>query len=188
MDGAREIDLLRRQVASGFSASCWPRIRIELSGVRSSWDILARNSDLYFEVRASSFAFSSSARARLLDFLVLALDLDVALGELLRLLFELLVRLLQFALARLQLDGELLRLLQQRFRLHRRFDRVQHDADRGRELLEEGDCSSVKAPSEASSNTAFTWPSNSTGSTIDVLGHRPEQARGDRQRPCPACR
>ena len=37
--------------------------------------------------------------AGLLDFLVLALDLDVALGELLRLLLELLVGLLQFASA-----------------------------------------------------------------------------------------
>ncbi len=45
-----------------FSASCWPRIRIELSGVRSSCDMFARNSDLYFEVSASSAAFSSSAR------------------------------------------------------------------------------------------------------------------------------
>ena len=44
------------------SASCWPRMRIELSGVRSSCDMFARNSDLYFEVSASSAAFSSSAR------------------------------------------------------------------------------------------------------------------------------
>ncbi len=33
-----------------------------LSGVRSSCDMLARNSDLYFEVSASSVAFSSTAR------------------------------------------------------------------------------------------------------------------------------
>ena len=32
-----------------------------LSGVRSSWDMFARNSDLYFEVRASCRALSSSA-------------------------------------------------------------------------------------------------------------------------------
>jgi hypothetical protein len=37
-------------------------MRIELSGVRNSWLILARNSDLYFEVSASSVAFSSSSR------------------------------------------------------------------------------------------------------------------------------
>ena len=73
---------------------------------------------------------------RLLDFLVLALDLDVLLGELLRLLLELLVGLLQFLLLRLQFVGELLRLLEQAFGLHRRFDAVEHDADAGRQLLE----------------------------------------------------
>ena len=46
----------------GLPASCWLRMRIELSGVRSSCDMFARNSDLYFEVSASSSAFSSSAR------------------------------------------------------------------------------------------------------------------------------
>ena len=87
-----------------------------LSGVRSSCDMLARNSDLYFEVSASSVGLFLERAARLLDFLVLAFDLDVAFGELLGLLLELLVGLLQFALPRLQLGGELLRLLQQRLR------------------------------------------------------------------------
>ena len=32
-----------------------------LSGVRSSCDMLARNSDLYLDVKASSAAFSSNA-------------------------------------------------------------------------------------------------------------------------------
>ena len=47
---------------SGFSLSCWPSTRMLFSGVRSSCDMLARNSDLYLEVSASSFAFSSRAR------------------------------------------------------------------------------------------------------------------------------
>ncbi len=46
----------------GLSASSFDRISSELSGVRSSWLMLARNSDLYFEVSASCSAFSSSAR------------------------------------------------------------------------------------------------------------------------------
>ena len=50
------------RLPSGFSVSCWPRIKMLLSGVRSSCDMLARNSDLYFEVSESSVAFSSSAR------------------------------------------------------------------------------------------------------------------------------
>ena len=99
------------RLPSGFSPSCWPRIRMLLSGVRSSCDMLARNSDLYFEVSASSVGLLLERAAGLLDLLVLALDLDVLLGELLRLLRQLLVGLLQLLLLRLQLGGELLRLL-----------------------------------------------------------------------------
>ena len=103
-----------------------------LSGVRSSCDMLARNSDLYFEVSASSRGLFFQRAAGLLDFLVLALHFDILLGELLRLLLQLLVGLLQFLLLRLQFAGELLRLLEQAFGLHRRFDGVEHDADRCR--------------------------------------------------------
>ena len=105
-------------------------MRIELSGVRNSWDMLARNSDLYFDVSASSVAFSSSARRACSISWFLRFHLDVPFGELLRLLLQLLVGLLQLLLLRLQLAGELLRLLQQAFGLHGRFDRVEHDADR----------------------------------------------------------
>ena len=108
--------------------------------------------------------------AGLLDLLVLALDLDVALGQLLRLLLELLVGLLQLALLRLQFAGELLGLLEQAFGLHRRFDAVEHDADAVGQLLEEGHLQVVKALTEASSITALTWPSNSTGSTMTFCG------------------
>ena len=75
--------------------------------------------------------------AGLVDLLVLALDLGVLRGEQPRFLRELVVGLLQLFLLRLQLGGELLRLLEQALGAHRRFDRVQHDADRARELLEE---------------------------------------------------
>ena len=44
------------------SARSLDRISSELSGVRSSWLMLARNSDLYLEVSASCSAFSSMAR------------------------------------------------------------------------------------------------------------------------------
>src|SRR5262249_25606093 len=36
---------LPERLPSGFSDSCWPRIKMLLSGVRSSCDMLARNSD-----------------------------------------------------------------------------------------------------------------------------------------------
>ena len=45
----------------GFVESCSDRISRLLRGVRSSCDMLARNSDLYLEVRASCSAFSSTA-------------------------------------------------------------------------------------------------------------------------------
>ena len=76
--------------------------------------------------------------SRLLDLLVLAFDLGVLLGELLRLLLQLFVRQLQLLLLRLQFRRQLLRLLEQPFGLHRRFDAVEHDADSGGELLEKG--------------------------------------------------
>ena len=75
--------------------------------------------------------------AGLLDFLVLAFDLGVLLGELLGLVGELLVGLLQFLLLALQLAGELLRLLEQAFGAHGRLDGVEHDADRFGQLIEE---------------------------------------------------
>ena len=49
------------RLPSGLSASSFARIRSELSGVRSSCDMFARNSDLYLEESASCSAFSSSA-------------------------------------------------------------------------------------------------------------------------------
>src|SRR2546429_4873759 len=66
-----------------------------------------------------------------------SLDFDIALGELLRLLLQLLVGLLQLALLALQFGGKLLRLRQQAFGLHRGFDAVQHDADRSEEHTSE---------------------------------------------------
>ena len=77
--------------------------------------------------------------AGLLDFAVLALDLGVLLGEQPGLGGQLFVGLLQLALPRLQLDGQLLRLLEQALGAHRRLDRVEHHADARGELLEEGE-------------------------------------------------
>ena len=77
--------------------------------------------------------------AGLLDLGVLALDLGVLLGEQPGFGAQFLVGLLQLALARLQLDRELLRLRQQALGTHRRFDGIEHRADAERELIEEGE-------------------------------------------------
>ncbi len=63
--------------------------------------------------------------------------------------------------------GELLRLLQQAFGLHRGLDAVEHDADARRELLEEHETAAgSNSCSEASSMTALIWSSNITGRTM----------------------
>ena len=69
---------LAGEVLSGCRSSCLASKSSELSGVRSSCDMFAKNCDLYFEVSASCSAFCSSAlrassisRVRLLDFFVL---------------------------------------------------------------------------------------------------------------------
>ena len=135
VNGAGEFDLLAGEIA----------LRIVGELLAENEDRIERRAQLVRHVgkefrlvlrgeRKLGRLFFQSA-ARLLDFLVLALDFDIALGELLRLLLELFVGLLQFALLRLQFAGELLRLLEQTFGLHRRLDRVEHDADRCRQLL-----------------------------------------------------
>ena len=138
VDGAGEFDLLGRQIA----------VRIFGELLAEDQDAVERRAQLVRHVgeefglvlrgqRKLGRLFFERA-ARLFDFLVLSFHLDVALGELLGLLFELFVGLLQFLLLRLQFAGELLGLLQQAFGLHRRLDRVEHDADAVGELFEEG--------------------------------------------------
>ena len=80
---------------------------------------------------------------RLLDLLVLAFHFVVLFGQLLGLLRELLVGLLQFLLLRLQLGGQLLRLLQQAFSLHGGFNRVEHDADAAVSCSRKARCEAV---------------------------------------------
>ena len=129
---------LQVRLPSGFFESWSDRMSRLLSGVRSSCDMFARNSDLYFEVKASCSAFSSSALPRLLHLLVLVLHLDVLVGEEARLLLQLLVGVLQLFLLALELRGERLRLPEQVLGPHIGLDGVDHDADALGELIEEG--------------------------------------------------
>ena len=139
VDGARELDLLRREVAFGvlgeLLAEDQDAVQRRAQLVRHVGQELGLVLRGERELRGLFF----ERAARLLDFLVLALDFGVLFGELLRLLRQLLVGLLQLLLLRLQLGGELLRLLQQAFGLHRGLDGVEHDADAGGQLLEEGE-------------------------------------------------
>ena len=131
VDGAARTRLASRvRLPSGLSVSCWPRIRIELSGVRSSCDMLARNSDLYFDVSASSVAFSSSARRACSISWFLRSTSTLRSASCWAFCSSSSLVCLQLFLLRLQFSGELLRLLEQAFGLHRRLDRIEHDADR----------------------------------------------------------
>ena len=135
---ARELDLLRGQVL----------FRVLAQLLAQDQNAVQRRPQLVRHVRQELGLVLRGERkllrlvleraARLLDLLVLALDLGVLLGELLGLLPELLVGLLQLLLLGLQLARELLRLIEQRLGLHRGFDAVEHDADAARELVEEG--------------------------------------------------
>ena len=78
--------------------------------------MFAMNSDLYFEETESSVGLLLDQPLGLLHLLVLALDLAVLVGEQGRLLGEVLVRLVQLLLARLELLGLGLRLLEQLLR------------------------------------------------------------------------
>jgi hypothetical protein len=132
--------------------------------------MFARNSDLYFEVSASCSAFSSSAwracsTSRFLRSTSWFCSPAGAPSP------QLLVGLLQLLpAALLQLLRERLRLLEQVFRPHVRLDRVEHDADRFGELVEERLVDRVEALERRQLDHAFTWPSNTTGSTMMLRG------------------
>ena len=138
MNGARELHLFAGKVAVGIlgellaqdentverRAQLVGHVRKELGLVLGSQGELG---GLFFD-----------RTARLFDFLVLRFHLDVAVGQLLRLLFQLLVGLLQLALLRLQFGGQLLRLFEQTFGLHGGFDGFEHNADGIGQLVQEG--------------------------------------------------
>ena len=174
------------------SASSFARISEELSGVRSSWLMLARNSLLYWLARSSSAAFSVSTACALgqlvllvLEQLRLLLELRVDLLELglLRLqprlrfleraalLLELLVVDAQLLLLRLQLFGLPLRLLEQFFEPRAVLRRAHRDAQRlgdaGEQLADRPRRTSRKKPS---STTAWTTPSTLAGATSSSTG------------------
>ena len=139
VDGARELDLLAGEVPLGVVGELLAEDQDAVQRRAQLVRHVGEELGLVLRGQRQLLGLLLERAPRLLDLLVLALDLDVLLGQLLRLLGQLLVGLLQLGLLRLQLAGELLRLLEQAFGLHRRLDRVQHDADAGGQLLEEGE-------------------------------------------------
>src|SRR5205085_2336814 len=139
VDRAGELDLFRRQIAVRVVTELLTQDQDAVQGRAQLMRHIGEELGFILRGQRQLSGLLFERAAGLLDFLVLRLDFDVALGELLRLLLELFVGLLQFALLALQFGGELLRLLQQALGLHRRFDTVQHDTDAGGQLFEKRD-------------------------------------------------
>src|SRR6516162_1209553 len=137
MDGAGKLDLLYGQIALRIVREL---LAEDQNGIERRTQLVRHVSEelgLVLRCQGKLGRLFLERAAGLLDFLILALHLDVSLGKLLSFLLELLVGLLQFFLLGLQFRGKLLRLFQQAFGLHRCLDRIEHDADRGSELLQE---------------------------------------------------
>ena len=105
-----------------------------------------------------------------LDLAVLRLDVALLLGQQGRLLLQLGVGALQLGRLLLQFAGQPLRLGQQFLRTPVGLDRLERDADRHDEPVQEGQVQVGQGPSEANSMTPSVSPSNSTGSTTRSVG------------------
>ena len=180
VDGAREFDLFARQVL----------VRIVGELLAENENTVQRRAQLVAHIgqefrlvlggqRKFAGLFLHRA-AGLLDFLVLALHFGVLFGQLHRLLAELFVGLLQFLLLGLQFAGQLLRLLEQAFGLHRGLDAVEHDADAGGQLFEEGDLKRGEGVDRGKLDHGLDLVFILDGQDDDVPGPDGETCRADR--------
>ena len=138
VNGARELDLLRGQIAVRVVGELLAQHQNAVERRAQLVRHVGQELRLVLRGQRQFFRLLFQSAPRLLDFLVLAFHFDVLFGQLLGFLRQLLVGLLQLFLLRLQFGGQLLRLLQQAFGLHRGFNAVEHDADAGGQLLQEG--------------------------------------------------
>ena len=137
VDVAGKLDLLVREVAPGVFGEL---LAEDEDGIERRAQLVGhvrQELGLVFRGERQLGGFFLERAAGLLDLGVLALDLGVLLGEQLGLGAQLLIGLLELALAGLQLDGELLRLREQALGAHRRLDGIEDRADALGEQLEE---------------------------------------------------
>ena len=180
VNGAGELDLLRHQVAVGVFRKLLPEDQDAVQRRAQLVRHVGEEFGLVLRGQRELGRLVFQRAAGLLDFLVLALDFDVAFGELLRLLLELLVGLLQLLLLRLQLAGELLRLLEEALGLHRRLDAVQHDADAVGQLFEERHLQGGERGHRGELDDGLDLALEQDRQHDDVLRHDLEQRRADR--------
>ena len=179
VDRAGEFDLLRRQVAVGVVAELLAED--ENAVERRAQLVRHVGQEFGFVLRSERefLGFFFQRAARLLDFLVLALDFDVLFGELLRFLRQLFVGLLQFFLLGSAARWPVAATASARpsvcivaSMLLSTMPMLAVSCSRNAR------CEAVKVLSEASSITAFTRSSKSTGSTITLRGtawNKPER-------------
>ena len=168
------------RLPSGLSPSCWPRIRIEFNGVRSSCDMFARNSDLYFEVSASSAAFSSSARRACSISWFLRSTSTFCSASCCAFCSSCSLVCCSSRCCVCSSVANCCDCLQQSFRLHRCLDRVQHDADAGSQLLEERDLQVGERTDRRQLDHRLHLAFEQHRQHDDVVRRRLEQAGADR--------
>ena len=144
VDGPRELDLLVVQVALGVVGEQLGQDQQRVERRPKLVAHVGQELGLVLGRQRELLGLLLERAARHFDFEVLGLDLLLLILEQLRLFLKLLVgrvELLLLAgklgLPRLQLLGEQLRLLEQALGAHGRGDRVQHDANRFHQLVEE---------------------------------------------------
>src|SRR5690348_11680838 len=137
MNRAREFHLLGGQVAVEVFAELLAEDQDAVEGCAQFVGHIRQEVRLVLGREREFLSLLFQCSASLFDFLIFAFDFGVLFGELLRFQSKLLIFLLQLALLSGEFAGELLRLLQQAFGLHRGFDGIENDADARGELLEE---------------------------------------------------
>ena len=180
VDGARELDLLRGQIAVRVVAELLAQHQDAVQRRAQFVRHVGQEFGLVLRSERQFLGFFFQRAARLFDFLVLAFHFHVLFGELLRFLRQLFVGLLQFFLLGLQFGRQLLRLLQQAFRLHRGFNTVQHDADAGRQLLQKRQVRGGEGAQRSQLDDRLHLIFKEHRQHDDVARHGLEQAGADR--------
>ena len=173
VDRAGELDLL---LGAGCRRRCRPaasrRISSEFSGVRSSWRHVRQELGLVLGGQGELLGLLLERRARRsISRFFTSMSRFCRLSSA-AFSCELLVGLLELARLRLQLLGQRLRLLEQLLGAHVGDDRVEHDADRLGELLEERAVDLAERPQRGQLDDARPAPRTATGSTTMLRRRR----------------
>ena len=182
VDVAGKLDLLAREVAPGVVGEL---LAEDEDGIERRAQLVGHVREelgLVFGGERQFGGFFLERVAGLLDLGVLALDFGVLLGEQLGLGAQLLIGLLELALAGLQLDRELLRLREQALGAHRRLDGVEDRADALGEQLEERERPGAEVLERGQLDDGLGLPFEEHGQHDDAHLPRFAETGGDREK------